>query len=64
VTEALFVGRRFRVFDWATRWFWVVVLWENGRLHVGRYGPAHGRWFNALKWEPAPDRRGGEAPHD
>ena len=54
------VTRRLRVFDWSTRWFWIIVLWEDGRLHVGRYRSAHDRWFSSFKWESIPDRRGGE----
>jgi hypothetical protein len=52
------------VFDWSTRWFWIVVLWEDGRLHASKYGPAHARWFHALAWEPVPDKRGGVAPQE
>jgi hypothetical protein len=57
--------RRLRVFDWATRWFWLVIFWGGTKPGIYLY-PAPkwvSGWFNVWQWEDEPERGGAFAQH-
>ena len=53
-------GRRLRIFDWNSRWFWVVVFYRRTPMQpvidLEVWHPnTWSRWFNWWQWEGEPE---------
>jgi len=57
---------RLRIFDWGTRWFWVVIFYKphiygEAYFTIEIFNPSKRmRWFHFWQWEPFPDKGGEE----
>ena len=53
---------RLRIFDWANRWFWIVVFYQ--RIYgepffvLEIFTPAKRNWLYLWTWEARPNRQG------
>lgn len=56
---------RLRIFDWATRWFWIVSFYQRiysePIFELAIYSPPRwARWIHVWRWEEIPIKQGEE----